>query len=48
MVEDVVDVDSINSFVVKLEVTLFNNAWWAKDSVMTNILSLYSGVGESK
>jgi hypothetical protein len=40
MVEDVVDVDSINSFVVKFEVkefarflefTLINNTWWTKE-----------------
>jgi hypothetical protein len=46
MVEDVVDVDSINSFVVKfkvkefarlLEFTLINNTWWTKESVMNNI-----------
>jgi hypothetical protein len=46
MVEDVVDVDSINSFVVKFEVkelarflefTLINNTWWTKESVMSNI-----------
>jgi hypothetical protein len=46
MVEDVVDVDSINSFVVEFEVkefarflefTLINNTCWTKDSVMSNI-----------
>ena len=46
MVEDVVDVDSINSFVVKFEVkeyarflefTFINNSWWTKESVMSNI-----------
>jgi hypothetical protein len=39
VVKDVVDVDSINSFVVKfevkefarfLEITLINNTWWSK------------------
>jgi hypothetical protein len=46
MVEDVVDVDSINSFVVEFEVkefarflefTLINNTWWTRESVMSNI-----------
>jgi hypothetical protein len=46
MVEDVVNVDRINSFVVEfkvkeiarfLEFTLINNTWWNKDSVMSNI-----------
>jgi hypothetical protein len=46
MVEDVVDVDSINVFVVEFEVkefarslefTLINNTWWTKESVMSNI-----------
>jgi hypothetical protein len=46
MVEDVVDVDSINSFVVKFEVkefvrfldfTFINNTCWAKESVMSNV-----------
>jgi hypothetical protein len=46
MVEDVVDVDSSNSFVVKFEVkefarflefTLINSACWTKESVMSNI-----------
>jgi hypothetical protein len=46
MVEDVVDVDSINSFVIEFEVkefarflefTLINNTWWTKETVMSNI-----------
>jgi hypothetical protein len=46
MAEDVVDVDSIDFFVVEFEVkefarflgfTLINNTWWAKESVMSNI-----------
>jgi hypothetical protein len=46
MAEDVVDVDSINSFIVKfdvkesarlLEFTFINNTWWTKESVMDNI-----------
>jgi hypothetical protein len=46
MVEDVVDVDSINSFVVEFEVkefarfhefTLINNTCWTKESEMSNI-----------
>jgi hypothetical protein len=55
MVEDVVNVDSINSFVVKFEVkefarffefTLVNYTWWIKESVVfVNIrLSNFSAI----
>jgi hypothetical protein len=53
MVKDAVNVDSINSVVVKFEMkewamfhefTLINNTWWTKESVT----SLYSSVKKSK
>ena len=57
MAEDV-NVDSINSFVVKFEmkesagflkfIYINNTCRWTKESVMGNIHSLYSGVEEFK
>jgi hypothetical protein len=53
----VVVVVNINSFVVKFEEKAFARffkfklikiIWWTKESVMSNIHSLYSGVDESK
>jgi hypothetical protein len=53
MVKDVVDVDSINTFVVKfevkelalfLELTLINNMRWTKESVLSNI---HNHIGKS-